>query len=40
MKPVAFFDGLVARFNAELALDASPQDVEYYNKMKIPTMRK
>ncbi|KND00621.1 uncharacterized protein SPPG_03749 [Spizellomyces punctatus DAOM BR117] len=40
IKPLEFFDQLVARFNSELPPDPSPEDVEYFNKMKVPTQRR
>ncbi|KAI9017327.1 ras guanine nucleotide exchange factor domain-containing protein [Gaertneriomyces semiglobifer] len=40
INPTEFFDQLVARFNAELPPDPSPEDVEYFSRMKIPTQRR
>ncbi|KAJ3291910.1 hypothetical protein HK104_005714 [Borealophlyctis nickersoniae] len=40
MTPLAFFDQLVARFNCELPPNPSPEDVEYFERMKVPTQRR
>ncbi|KAI9101115.1 ras guanine nucleotide exchange factor domain-containing protein [Phlyctochytrium arcticum] len=40
MSPLEFFDQLVARFNAELPPDPTPEDVEFFTKMKVPTQRR
>ncbi|KAI8816195.1 ras guanine nucleotide exchange factor domain-containing protein [Fimicolochytrium jonesii] len=40
MTPVDFFDQLVARFNSELPPDPSPEDIEYFNRMKLPTQKR
>ncbi|KAJ3162687.1 hypothetical protein HDU86_003660 [Geranomyces michiganensis] len=40
LKPIEFFDQLVARFNSELPPDPSPEDIEYFEKMKVPTQKR
>jgi hypothetical protein len=40
MKPIEFFDYLIARFNAELPSNPSEEDVAFYNKWKEPTQLK
>ncbi|KAI8592856.1 ras guanine nucleotide exchange factor domain-containing protein [Geranomyces variabilis] len=40
LKPIDFFDQLVARFNSELPPDPSPEDIEYFEKMKVPTQKR
>ncbi|KAI8906627.1 ras guanine nucleotide exchange factor domain-containing protein [Powellomyces hirtus] len=40
LKPLEFFDQLVARFNSELPPDPTPEDVEYFERMKLPTQRR
>lgn len=37
MRPEELYDRLVCRFNAELPPDPSPEDEEYFNRMKGPT---
>ncbi|KAJ3019960.1 hypothetical protein HKX48_001505 [Thoreauomyces humboldtii] len=39
-KPLEFFDQLVARFNSELPPDPTPEDVEYFDRMKLPTQKR
>ncbi|KAJ3120594.1 hypothetical protein HK098_004463 [Nowakowskiella sp. JEL0407] len=40
MSPVEFYDNLIARFHCELPPNPSPEDVEYFNKMRVPTQRR
>ncbi|KAI9189372.1 hypothetical protein H9P43_000805 [Blastocladiella emersonii ATCC 22665] len=37
MKPTELFDRVVAQFNAEAPEDATPEDVEFFERNKIPT---
>ncbi|KAI8808455.1 ras guanine nucleotide exchange factor domain-containing protein [Cladochytrium replicatum] len=40
MNPAEFFDCLLARFFCELPQNPSPEDVEYFTKMKVPTQKR
>ena len=37
IKPLEMFDHLIARFNAELPSDPSPEDIQFFNNNKLPT---
>ncbi|KAL2916590.1 hypothetical protein HK105_203702 [Polyrhizophydium stewartii] len=40
MKPEEFLNQLVARFYCELPPEPTPEDLEYYKNMKVPTQRR
>ncbi|TPX32440.1 hypothetical protein SmJEL517_g04435 [Synchytrium microbalum] len=40
LKPIELLDGLIARFNSEIAPNASPEDIEYFNRAIEPTQKR